>query len=692
LEEQRERFLQIVLGYAVLNPHATFRVEWNSESIEHHPAIDPAWTKGGPSDPTSPHWYDPARFERLAAAYAREHGDRTVREFVTEFRGLKGSAKVAEVLEASGLGRVALGELFDGGRPTPNIRRLLREMQSRSNPVKPADLGIIGRENFARRFRLLGAGHASVDRASSFEYKLVRHIHNGIPTVIEAAFAYRPGDRDGRMLFTGVNWSPAILNPFRQLGRNGESLERVLAGQYAESGDPIIVAVHLASPIVSYLDRGKSAIALRGGDTPKQDGPDEEDDSYQAEVIDYDDGSLASAMVGAVKAVTKRWHRQRLSEVKGISRWHQRRQAMERSRKVSLKVAAWDAMEEGYQKASAGADGRTLPANARQIMYALRKQVQERSEKQLDGAYFSQSLLPDYLAERKPAWAENVVYDDRGTFTEPHTGHTFGLGTLNVRKYLDGNGVPAFTDGYGASVRTSGPAGRFGGLFFIEKEGFDELIEAVQLAERYDLAFMSTKGISVTAARLLADQLCHKYRIPLFLLRDCDKAGFSGAATFKQDNRRYAYKNKIKVVDLGLRLADVRELGIEDLAEDIYDRGSEDARRANLLANGATEEEAEFLLTKRVELNALTSGQLVEFIERKLQANGVRKIVPKAPELADAYRLFKRASRITKMVEAEQAKPRRVTVPTDLEKRVRAHLKKYPEVPWDAAVRHIAKN
>ena len=33
-------------------------------------------------------------------------------------------------------------------------------------------------------------------------------------------------------------------------------------------------------------------------------------------------------------------------------------------------------------------------------------------------------------------------------------------------------------------------------MLFIEKEGFLPLFEAVHLAERYDLAIMSTKGMS----------------------------------------------------------------------------------------------------------------------------------------------------------------------------------------------------
>ena len=57
---------------------------------------DPSWDKWGPSDPTSAHWYGPAKFERLIAGYiahGQDHGrERTVRELITEFRGFRGSA------------------------------------------------------------------------------------------------------------------------------------------------------------------------------------------------------------------------------------------------------------------------------------------------------------------------------------------------------------------------------------------------------------------------------------------------------------------------------------------------------------------------------------------------------------------------------------------------------------------------
>ena len=54
---------------------------------------------------------------------------------------------------------------------------------------------------------------------------------------------------------------------------------------------------------------------------------------------------------------------------------------------------------------------------------------------------------------------------------------------------------------------TYGPANRYQNILFIEKEGFMPLFQRVRLAERFDLAIMSTKGMASTAARTLMDEL-----------------------------------------------------------------------------------------------------------------------------------------------------------------------------------------
>ena len=65
---------------------------------------------------------------------------------------------------------------------------------------------------------------------------------------------------------------------------------------------------------------------------------------------------------------------------------------------------------------------------------------------------------------------------------------------------------------------------------------------------------------------------------------------------------------------------------------------------ANLRKNGATAEEIEFLLSERVELNALASDELVDFIEGKLDALGIGKVVPDEETLRAAGVLAPRGS------------------------------------------------
>ena len=155
----------------------------------------------------------------------------------------------------------------------------------------------------------------------------------------------------------------------------------------------------------------------------------------------------------------------------------------------------------------------------------------------------------------------------------------------------------------------------------------------MRLAERYDLAIMSTKGLSVTASRLLVDRLCAAHQVPLLVLHDLDKSGFSILGTLRRDTRRYAFRNRIEVVDLGLRLADVEDSGLE--AEDVF-YSSDPA--PNLRKNGATAEEIAFLRSRRVELNAFASADFVAWIERKLEQHGVVKVVPDQDTLMLAWR------------------------------------------------------
>jgi hypothetical protein len=146
----------------------------------------------------------------------------------------------------------------------------------------------------------------------------------------------------------------------------------------------------------------------------------------------------SDALIDAITGVTKKWTAQRRREERDRSAAMNRRHYLVRRHTVSIKEAAWRVMQEAFMQASAN---NTLPANARQIMYAARPKIAQFADRELGGTfdkYFTQSLLPEYIAARRPAWAARVVYDERGHFAEPHGKTEIGLGTLAVRNYLAG--------------------------------------------------------------------------------------------------------------------------------------------------------------------------------------------------------------------------------------------------------------
>jgi hypothetical protein len=273
---------------------------------------------------------------------------------------------------------------------------------------------------------------------------------------------------------------------------------------------------------------------------------------------------------------------------------------------------------------------------ARQIFYQARPKIMAMTEeKELQYGYFSQTLLPDYIEEHPATCAGwNVVYDARGHFEEPHTNRRIGCGTIEVGNYLRAMKEPdiAPADFSDASVDVIGPSGGISGVLFCEKEGFNPLFKAVDLANRYDLMIISNKGLSVTAARLLIDRVCGDNDLPLFVLHDFDIAGFMILGTLSRDTRRYQFSNAIEMIDLGLRLDDIAGLEREPAAAT---KTRPAILRAQLAENGATDAEIAILLKERVELNAMTSDALIAMIERKLKDHGLKKVIPGDDVLAE---------------------------------------------------------
>ncbi len=101
----------------------------------------------------------------------------------------------------------------------------------------------------------------------SFDYrKVAGQTDEGLPFVLETAFGWCEKLSERRMVL-GVNWSPGILNPFRQLGSMRQSLDSILEQQRVGRHEPVVFLLHCACPRVQYTDRGKSSVVVGGGES-----------------------------------------------------------------------------------------------------------------------------------------------------------------------------------------------------------------------------------------------------------------------------------------------------------------------------------------------------------------------------------------------------------------------------------------
>lgn len=275
---RRTKFLQISEGFAWLNPHLDLSVKLGKE--RRYRPTDTSWQHWKGNEPTSPHWYDAERFERLVSAYAAQDLDsgqrRTVRELIVTFRGLQGTAKGKAILDATGLARASILSVAEDPK---RLKALHEALKDQSRPVKPELLGYIGEQHFRAVAQSLGC------YMPSFAYSRDHDDTDNVPSLIEFAFVKNPKldpyapmelrlaggeeyDEDKwqgtalRRLVTGVNWSPGLRNTFREVGEVGQSLDDMLGDALVSERDPVYFVAHLAHPRPQYMDRGKSGVSL----------------------------------------------------------------------------------------------------------------------------------------------------------------------------------------------------------------------------------------------------------------------------------------------------------------------------------------------------------------------------------------------------------------------------------------------
>jgi hypothetical protein len=406
----------------------------------------------------------------------------------------------------------------------------------------------------------------------------------------------------------------------------------------------------------------------------------------------------AEDILGVTKSVTKEWTKQRKAEERGRRSRSSRQYVY--SDRVNFTEVAEDILPGAYDHASGG--GR-YTVSKRQLYYACREQFRERTDRELEYSYFANTLLVQYMNRHPDTESWKVTADPRGTLSIPNVGHEERIpcGTIQIDNHLRKGDRAVDPLDIDVDVRIEWPslaAGkRYQGVMYIEKEGFDPIIEEAQIAERYDLAILSCKGQSVVAARRFVDHVCRvNGGVPLFVVHDFDKAGFEISQRLTtvsewaetSDRVTYRFQNEINVTDLGLRLDDVEK----------YQLSHEQCEFKGYFASDSicTEAEKEFLLSgRRVELNAFTSPQFVEWLETKLTEHLGERLIPDDDVLEDAYRRALAVAEINTAIEESHESAienaEAAEVPKALRRMLRKAMKDSPNA-WDKALYDIAKS
>jgi hypothetical protein len=399
-------------------------------------------------------------------------------------------------------------------------------------------------------------------------------------------------------------------------------------------------------------------------------------------------------MSWCLTSATKKWTKQRKAEERSGRARHGREYIY--SDRVNFTDVAGRILPPAYQHASGGG---VYVVSKRQLYYASREEFRKATGREITYERFA-SLVLRFVNRNREAMNWKLTADPRGTLTIPNTFSETRIpcGTLAIDDHLtaitatsgDGNGecpqVPREWPSYK-------PGERYQALLYIEKEGFEPLLQQARIAERYSLAVLSCKGHSVVAARKFVDHACRANGgVPLVIAHDLDVFGFQIAARLTTvsddadfgDRVAYWFKNDIDSTDLGLRLEDARRYGLT----------TESCKRPKHIPHdlGCTPDEVELLQSgQRIELNAFTAPQFLEWLEGSLKKAGIRENwVPDDDEvIAKAYRRSAAIARLNTVIDAarKQAEQEaaKLTIPKGLRRRIERHAKNRG-VAWDIAV------
>ena len=441
---------------------------------------------------------------------------------------------------------------------------------------------------------------ARLNDVTNHKYKKIEGVIDGVPYIFEVLIA-DCSDREGD--FLGVNHSPTyddFLSGCWLVVDKFKGLGiRGLMDSVIDRTKYTFIC-HLIGIGLNFKDKGKTSVEL----------------PYSVQ------NEIAVAVVQVAKSIKR--GSSNVVKLDG-----------ETSQKVTIKDAIFAVLDDAINLST---DNGRLYANVRNVFYKARELAQ--LDKPLEYNYFSQTIVPEY-------WQQNgrnrQIYNDaRGMLYEPHSGEFLPLGTIEV----DGYQLPEY---------------QYNKILYIEKKGLWHTVKSAGLHKKYDMAVIAGEGFASVAIRELLDRAQTGSDYTVFVLHDADSYGYNIARTLQAETARMPNHN-ITVIDLGLFVQDALDIGIEPETHDRKTKLTENLTNLNAIEREYFEgvPKGKTFECKRMELNALTASQLVDYIDngiaRAIAENGLtNKVIPPETVLSDTAADL-RNEKLTEMVKKELLK------------------------------------
>ena len=152
---------------------------------------------------------------------------------------------------------------------------------------------------------------------------------------------------------------------------------------------------------------------------------------------------------------------------------------------------------------------------------------------------------------------------------------------------------------------------------------------------------MTSKGYATRAVRDLLDLLADTDEpLKVFCIHDADASGTMIYQSLMEETKARP-RRRIEIINLGLEPWEAVAMGLE--IEDIdapKDRRpvATYAQRSQRMESGERVNWADFLQRRRVELNAMTTPQFLEWLDQKMADHGDSKVIPPEDVMADRLR------------------------------------------------------